>query len=286
MKRGVIFTPVELVRNPEGTGFRTGKSVTELDINYFLLYWDKLLVPSNNVYRFGVPHEDELKSLGKLDTPLFRVDYMNDSIFPDFYAASQLKSLEQMQEKEKNVDWRIHYLNDQINLPDNDSTLKQTLRFELCNLLPVPGLNVNLNEILEFKERRSDELVALHSYMDELYFEIIKSGDFELSRAKAFNGFERALADLNSLNAQVWRSPIKFSLSSSLEFDLNQAMAFAAAGAVAMNKEEPLTMITTGAIASVLGGFFKVSVTMQSVLKSGNKNLAYLSKAKNEGVLG
>lgn len=284
MERGVIFTRSELIKIA-GQGFRTGKAITRLDINYFLLYWDRLVSPTNNVVHFGLPCEDELISLGKLEVLKFSAKNMEDSFYCEFDALSQAKSLELMRGKYKSTDWRIHSLNEELNFSDSDSVVKQTLRFDLCNLLPVPGPDVNLNEILEFKERRSDELIALHSYIDELYFEVINSGDFELSKAKAFGGFERALADLDALNSQGWRSPIKFDISSSFEFDLNQMMTAATAGVAAINSEHPLAMLSVGAVASVLGGFIKVTPKMQSVLKDGNKNLAYLAKAKVEGVI-
>ena len=285
MERGVVFTRSELIKIAGGQGFRNGKSLSILDINYFLLYWDRLVSPTNDMVHFGLPCEDELIRLGKLEVPKFSANGIESSTYADFDAASQTKALDLMRKKHKSTDWRTHSLNGELSFSDNDSAIKQTLRFDLCNLLPVPGSDVNLNEILEFKERRSDELMALHSYIDELYFEVINSGDFELSKAKAFDGFKRAMADLDALNAQGWRSPIKFDISTSFEFDLSQVMTAATAGIAAMNSEHPLAMLSVGAVASVLGGFIKVTPKIQSVLKDGNKNLAYLAKAKVEGVI-
>lgn len=285
MERGVVFTRSELIKIAGGRGFQTGKSISRLDINYFLLYWDRLVSPTNNILHFGLPCEEELKRLGKLEVPHFSVGGMEDSFYADFDALSQTRTLDLMRKRHKSTDWRIHSLNEELNFSDSESIVKQTLRFDLCNLLPVPSMDVNLNEILEFKERRSDELIALHSYIDELYLEVINSGDFELSKARAFNGFEKALADLEALNSEGWRSPIKFDISSSFEFDLSQVMTAATAGIAAMNSEHPLAMLSVGAVASVLGGFIKVTPKMQSVLKDGNKNLAYLSKARVEGVI-
>ncbi|ENB7471730.1 DUF6236 family protein [Klebsiella pneumoniae] len=287
MERGVIFTRSELIKIAGGQGFRIGKSINRLDINYFLLYWDRLVSPTNNMVFLGFPCEEELTRLGKLETPKFSIrDIRNmEGSYADFDALSQTRTLDLMRKKHKSTDWRIHSLNDELNFSDSDSVVKQTLRFDLCNLLPVPGTDVNLNEILEFKERRADELITLHSYIDELYFEVINSGDFELSKAKAFDGFKRAIADLDALNSQGWRSPIKFDISSSFEFDLNQVMTVATAGVAAMNSENPLAMLSVGAVASVLGGFIKVTPKMQSVLKEGNKNLSYLAKGKVEGVI-
>lgn len=285
MERGVVFTRTELIKIADGKGFQTGKSITRLDINYFLLYWDRLVSPTNTMINFGLPCEDELIRLGILEAPKFSLYGTEDPFCAEFGALSQTRSLEIMRKKYKGTDWRIHSLNDELNFSDSDSVTKQTLRFDLCNLLPVPGPEINLNEILEFKQRRSDELIALHSYIDELYFEVINSGDFELSKAKAFDGFKRAIADLEALNSQGWRSPIKFDISSSFEFDLSQVMTAATAGVAAMNSQHPLAMLSVGAVASVLGGFIKVTPKMQSVLKDGNKNLVYLAKAKVEGVI-
>ena len=285
MERGVVFTRNELIKVAGGHGFRTGKSINRLDINYFLLYWDRLVSPTNNMIHHWLPCEEELMRLGKLEVPKFSVRSMASSMYAEFDALSQTRTLDLMRTKHKDTDWRIHSLNDELNFSDSDTVVKQTLRFDLCNLLPVPGPDVSLNEILEFKERRTDELIALHSYIDELYFEVINSGDFELSKAKAFDGFKRSIADLDALNSQGWRSPIKFNISSSFEFDLSQVMAAATAGVAAMNSEHPLAMFSVGAVASVLGGFIKVTPKMQSVMKDGNKNLAYLAKAKVEGVI-
>lgn len=285
MERGVVFTRSELIKTADGRGFKTGRRINRLDINYFLLYWDRLVSPTNNIFHFGLPCEDELIRLGKLEVIKFSANSMQGSFYSEFDALSQTKSMDLMRRKHKNIDWRIHSLNEELNFSDSDSVVKQTLRFDLCNLLPVPGPDVNLNEILEFKERRTDELIALHSYLDELYFEVINSGDFELSKAKAFDGFKRAIADLDALNSQGWRSPIKFNISSSFEFDLSQVLTAATAGVAALNSEHPLAMLSVGAVASVLGGFIKVTPKMQSVLKDGNKSLAYLAKAKVEGVI-
>lgn len=286
MERGVIFTPVEMRPIETTNRFKMVRGVTKLDINYFLLYWDKLVSPSNNNFHFGLPYEDELISSGKLERPMFSSRYMDDSMITAFFADAQMKSLDVMKGKNNKVDWRMHFLNEEISLPKSELIIKQALRFDLYNLLPVPGENVHINEILEFKERRADELITLHSYMDELYKEVMTSFDLDLSRAKSISGLKKAIADLDSLNNQTWKSPIKFNISSSFELDLNQCIAAGAAGLAALTSDHPLEFISIGAVATVLGGMVRVTPQMQNVLKGQDKNLSYVTKAKREGVLG
>lgn len=52
-----------------------------------------------------------------------------------------------------------------------------------------------LNDILEFKEKKNDELMALRAYIDELYLQLASSG-VSLARLAAINKLEQSLADL------------------------------------------------------------------------------------------
>ena len=65
--------------------------------------------------------------------------------------------------------------------------------------------------------KRRDEINAFNNYLDELYPEVLNSGDFYLSKAKAFSKLKSAIDDLEKLNAEGWRSPIKFDTSEVFE---------------------------------------------------------------------
>ncbi|MDF2777040.1 MAG: hypothetical protein K0S90_563 [Enterobacteriaceae bacterium] len=286
MKRGVVFLGNELLQLEGSTGFRMGRAIDATELNYLTLYWDKLVAPTNNLMHITIVGEDELISCGVLSRPKYNVQGSFDgNNMPHFYAETQTRTFNYLRNQSSDTDWRMHSFNTHFNINPEDSLQKTTLRFELGKLLPVPQSTVPISEILEFKERRSDELAALHGYLDELYFEVLSSQDFNLQKAKALSGLKKSIEDLQKLNNGGWQSPITFNISSSFEFDLNQLASGVMGGVAAINSENPLAVLSTSAVLVLLGGFIKVKPQLQSVLKDGNPKLAYLTKANSEGVI-
>lgn len=287
MERGVVFSGCELLKTENGDGFRIGKWISSLELNYLSLYWDRLVSPTNNIMHASFINEDELIGCGLLTRPSFqRLGFFDGRELPDFYAETHAKTIDVLRNSEGNVDWRMHFLNDQINLKPDLARDSEVIRFELASLLPVPPASVALHDILEFKERRKPELMALHEYLDEIYLEIKRSGDINLQKAKALSNLGKALSDIERLNHEGWRSPIKFSISTSFEFDLTQAFGSFAGVALALNGPHPYDILGgLGTVVSILGGCIKITPHFQSVLATGDHNLAYISKGKNEGIL-
>ncbi|HID3221391.1 TPA: DUF6236 family protein [Enterobacter cloacae] len=286
MKRGVVFTVQELLKLDDGKGFTTGKSISAEEINYMILYWDRLVTPANRFIYLGFENEEELAKCGVLFRPVFTPQgFMDGGGITDFHARTHVEALKMMRQKEREVDWRMHFFNNEVSIPPEAAQKKEVVRFELAELLPVPPKNTPLQEILEFKERRNDELQALHGYLDELYDEVLKSGDFNLQKAKAISGLRASLDDLNKLNGQGWRSPIKFNLSTAFEFDLNQIVNGGLKALEALSSQKPLEIIGIESVVNLLGGFIKIRPQLQNVLKDGDPKLAYLTNATREGIL-
>lgn len=281
MERGVVFSACELLKTEDGTGFSTGQWISQLELNYLSLYWDKLVSPTNNFFHAGLKDEDELIRCGLLTRPLYQLQgTIHSGEMADIYAETHAKTIDILRNTEGSTDWRMHFLNEQVNLKPEFAKSTEVVRFELANLLPVPAENVHLHEILEFKERRKPELIALHEYLDELYNEVMRSGDVNLQRAKALSNLKQAIFDIERLNKEGWRSPIKFSISTSFEFNLAQVLGVASTGI-------PHPYDVMGGLVSVayiLGGCIKIKPQFQSVLAKGNDKLAYICKGKIEGL--
>jgi hypothetical protein len=64
-----------------------------------------------------------------------------------------------------------------------------------CNRLPTPAPDVPFAAIIEFKERRADELLRLREYMDGLYTEVISAGDILAAKCAALDKVDRALPE-------------------------------------------------------------------------------------------
>jgi len=286
MERGVVFTACELLKTEDGRGFQTGRGVYPEELNYLMLYWDKLVSPTNNFVHLSLTNEDELIKCGILNRPRFvQHGLMDGSRMTDFHARTHVETLNMLRKDEKEIDWRMHFFNDQVSIPQEISERKEAIRFELADLLPVPPKDIPLHEILEFKARRKDELLTLHGYLDELYSEVLSSGDFNLERAKAISGLRKSLEDLDKINNQGWRSPIKFNLSTSFEFDISQLFSGGATVYAAMQSTQPFEVFFLGAAITTLGGFIKVRPQFQSVISNGDPKLAYLTNAKRDGIL-
>jgi len=283
MERGVVALPFEIKAGQQV--FKPSSLLNTVQLNYFALYWDKISILDNSFIGAELPNEKVFIDAGLLSRPqIYAGNVIDFNEFSQSYLLSQLQIADKLRDADKTVSWSIHQIGDSPLILADGSVSKETVRLELENLLPVPGAEVGLHEILEFKHRRNAELQALHSYCDELYFEIISSGDPRLQAAKSFSGLKNAIKDLEKLNAEGWRSPLKFDLDISPEFDLTDCKAGFSTILNAFHSPHFLETISLGTLLSVAEGFVKLRVKLQSVRKGGNTNLAYISKGRREGI--
>ncbi|KEY42688.1 DUF6236 family protein [Pantoea agglomerans] len=285
MIRGVVALPFEIRQEKDG-GFWGCGGISPLDLNYFALYWDKISVPDNNFLGFRLPNEDVFIDCGVLERPMMNIGgrfHSND--FPKFLAEEQIGLVDKLRRMDKSSYWSIHQKGDGAVIATERGVVKETVRLELSNLLPVPSADIHIHEILEFKQRRKDELEALHSYCDDLYFEVINSADPCLQAAKSFNNLKQAIENLDKLNSEGWRSPIKFDLNISPEFDFSQVRAGLATIISAFNTPHPLETVIMGSVIGLIEGSIKIAPKLQRMREGENKSLVYVANAKREGLV-
>ena len=75
-------------------------------------------------------------------------------------------------------------------------TAGRGLQVALDNLLPVPGDDVSVSDILDFKQKRTAELAAFQATMDGLYQMITSSHDSARAYEVARDALRRAVADM------------------------------------------------------------------------------------------
>lgn len=286
MERGIVT--VAAVLGELNGGFRIKRGITQEELNYFILYWDKISMPRLGI-DLRVENEDELVKCGVLTKVNYHTPIMHSADLPQLSLEAQFAVVDHLRRYEPGTDWRIHQLENNNLLP-KDRILgmpeKETIKLELLGLLPVPQGNVPLHDILEFKKRRHPELEALHSYCDDLYLEVLNSADPDLQRARNFCKLKKAIEDLDKINNQGWQSPIKFNLDISSEFDISNIRAGYAALLGSTQSPMPLTTAIIGGALSVAEGFVKLKVELRSIRKNNGQNhMVYLSNAKQEGVI-
>ncbi|MCY0791969.1 DUF6236 family protein [Morganella morganii] len=284
MQRGVVVSSELITRNKNDSGFTIQRTINPVEMNYLALYWDKIVIPSNNIIHTGVSNEDVFMESGVLERPRYSVNgAFNTDDYSDLQVKLQSKTVDVLREKIPDSDWRIHQFGGDF--LSRDSFFSESARIELANLLPVPSVDVHIHEILEFKERRASELAALHSYSDDLYLEILNSGDPDLTKAKTMSKLKKIISDIDKLNNESWRSPIKFNLQISNEVDIAKIKSLYLTVAGAATTGHPLESLIVGGLCTFLEGYVSLKVGLQSVRPGGGNELIYLSNARKEKII-
>lgn len=246
-ERGLIIsTPIKLdVKNNTLTG-QGGVDPSEL--RFSLLYWDKLARPSSNIIEFG-GDEDEifLISSGILTRPkIFHKGGNMASIVLDTFLGA-IKTLEasapgvwSLSQGERSL-----FLE---NYPDNffeDSGIS----IKLIRAIPIPSHDVPIAEILEFKEKRRDELNILHTHINKLSSEISLSKEIPLGLEKNIKNIDAACADLLKVSSE-WQQPFYIGdLKASINFNGIKALG-AVGGAWKLAEPYGLSAATAAAVTS------------------------------------
>ncbi|HBQ0152480.1 TPA: hypothetical protein MDT80_005347 [Klebsiella pneumoniae] len=289
MKRGIVSLPLEFITWGDGRTISTGSSLSILDMNFFALYSDELIIPESNLISYELAGQKDFIESGFLKRPLIPIidgEYSGADVALT-YSKAQTQFLDYKRRTEPSEDWRLNIIGNSFQLCESGSEIKNLVRLELTNALPVPDSTVNIHDILAFKSKRRDEFEAFNSYLDELYIEVASSGDFHLSRAKAFSKLYEALNDLEKLNSEGWRSPIKFDTSALFEANNGDLMSGASAlySIWEANQGNLAGAITAGVTAVIGQGFARLKPSLQSVRRKPNDNIAYLSYAHKESIL-
>lgn len=142
--------------------------------------------------------------------------------------------------------------------------------FELYNMLPIPDRTVPLSDILEFRESRYDELLALRGHLDDIYSKIVSSGDIPQSKIAELDRLERSLKVLKRTMDEQ-KMPVTFSdIKSSIagEFDLLYSSAIGVGGVAFTSNMSLINAGMTGLGAAGIGFVCKKMVTPKTVDKS------------------
>ena len=227
--RGIIATAAQINLQPNGFSIDSKNGgLSENDIKYFLLYWDKIIIPSNNFVYVEIPYEKDLVESNIIERP--KISFQGSFSGSEIGKAMLYGESKIVEEKinDKKVDWTIHQFNNQLILPDNKIIKKRIFKFELMNMLPVPNDNVPIYDLIDFKERRKDEFLALHKTLDDLYFEILKSPDSNLMQLqtiktlkKIINDIEKIIHETTGFKVDIYDSLLKNYFSLALKCGVN-----------------------------------------------------------------
>lgn len=192
-----------------------GGSIPSTDLRKYLFYWDEIDFPATNILTFGGGQDiDFLLSAGVLKRTqvLFSGQVVLSAQVPtgvhEFFLEAQYSAFLENERIEPGM-WSMAQTSTESYIPNIAPS--RCFEVELYNLLPVPKNDVPLTDVLAFKERRSDELMALRVQLDDLYKYVIESKDLPRAKSAALLKLTSAISDvdrvLNESNIRVsWQS--------------------------------------------------------------------------------
>lgn len=218
-----------------------------------LLYWDRLSMPSNNLMHIA-PDQDAqfLIDSGILYTPRF-------NLTGDFgLALAKLPSLALMEYENSHLGmWSLGGGENSILVESGFSTSKAGTSLQLYNAMPAPGPDVPLAEILNFRQKRRDELLAFRWHIESLTREIEASTDSKEELDRKLSELDKSCSDLATV-CREWQYPMYLTnLKASLNFSLTKAAGAAVSTWVATGQlalPDTARVISSGgaALASLL----------------------------------
>jgi len=285
VSRGVIATPA--IINIHNDGFTMERGLSPQEIRYYALYWEKVVIPGSNLVHIGLPDEEALIQSGVIKRP--RVEFQGAFGGADLghsFAVAQSVVAKKLMEEDNSTDWVLHQIGNKLNIPSEFVEDKNSLRFDLINLLPVPDGNTPIADILEFKHRRSDELNTLHIAIESAYLEALKCPDQSLGASAAIRELKASIDNLNSASAGKWEKTSKFDFSTEFNLDGGKIAQGIASGAAF----DFFTNAFTLPVGSIVGGVasilkFKASYSKSFKPATNNSTLAFLSHAHEERII-
>ncbi|GKR03721.1 MULTISPECIES: DUF6236 family protein [Aeromonas] len=191
-KKGIVISPPF---EPILTGgIRCGGDPDPLELRKYILYWDQIDYPTNNLIHVSSHDIDYLESTGVLKRTRVIFQGEVNTGRGEFLIAAQEAALAENQQKEPGV-WTIAQLSQKPFYTKSFATTG--IEFELYDVLPIPAVDTPFDEILEFKRKRSDELSAFRCYIDEIIENIIASKDIPRAKNVQVARLELAIKDID-----------------------------------------------------------------------------------------
>jgi hypothetical protein len=188
--RGLVISPPLVI---SGTSVRIKSSdLDSQEIRSNLLFWDKLDFPKQNLIGFGLsPDSEFLLSAGVLQRTQVTVPSGDGAAI---LRNAHLAAFSLLDQKEPGT-WSVAMGERSISFHNEDLEAGRGALVRLYNAIPVPDKDVPIAEVLEFREKRRTELLALRTYLEGVYQRVITAGDGPLAWNTELDALQRAIED-------------------------------------------------------------------------------------------
>lgn len=252
-ERGLVISrPVEVSNNT----LQVMGSVDLQELRLSLLFWDKLDYPTNNLIHFGLDPECQfLEGAGVLRRTDIRV--IGSGQMAQAFVQAHVAAFKLLDAKEPGV-WSVATGVNAVSFPEADLDLGRGVLVSLHRAIPVPDKEVPLQDVLEFRAKRRDELMALRHHLEDIYERVISAADGALALAKETERLQRAV-DNHIKIARETRFRLRLA-------DVDASLNFAPAVGVGA-----ITLLASGSVTHALAaaaGSAVLSVKVGPSLKS------------------
>lgn len=202
--RGLIVSPPIEV---EGTTiFAKSSNLDPQELRFALLFWDKLVWPSSRAIYFASGPDEEFLESAKI---LVRPDYTYQGDGAQGIVKGQFQAYRDHEQAEPGV-WAMSQGENSLLWKDGVADQGTGAFIELHRAIPIPTIDVPIAEILEFRNRRYDELLILRQHLESFVSEIEGSADKPLALQKRIAELDQACANLLTVSKE-WQFPVYLS---------------------------------------------------------------------------
>ncbi|RWK19808.1 MAG: hypothetical protein EOR43_23070 [Mesorhizobium sp.] len=203
--RGLVVSPPIQI-DGESVFVRSG-DLDPQEVRSNLLFWDKLDFPTQSLIGFGLGADSQfLENAGVLQRTNVHVPSGSAG---NILRAAHVGAFRLLDQKEPGQ-WSIATGERSISFSSNDIDEGRGVLVKLYNAIPVPNEDASLVDILEFRERRRSELLALRHHLEDVYQRVISAGDGPLAWNTEVEQLQIAIADHVKAGREA---PFKFRLA-------------------------------------------------------------------------
>jgi len=259
--RGVLLSvPISVEESKIST---LDSSIEPSELRRAVLFWDRLVWPDSRIISFASNSDEEtLEKEGILTRPrpvcLDVPQHMNALIrssggstislsdeSANLFSNEHVQTYIDLEQKEKGQ-WMLSEGESSFMLKTQNFVAGRGQAITLARAIPLPSSNMPIPELLEFKLKRRDEIVALTHELDRFYTQIANANDSEFELARLLRVVDKHCADMISVSREA-KQPFRLgSLSCSLSFDSVESAVKRAAAC------DAFTRATTG--LPIVGG--------------------------------
>ena len=242
--QGLIICPPMTIE--ESTLSARSSNLDPQELRFALLFWDHLVWPASRaVYFANGPDEDFLQSAGVLTRP----DYTFYGDAAQGILKGQIQAYLDYEAREPGR-WALSQGENSLLVKGGVAEADKGVLLELHRAIPIPQHEVPLAEILEFKERRRDELGFLRHQIDTFMYSIEQAEDKQAAFQKQAKEIDLACADLLRVSKE-WQSPVYLSnLKAAFSFS---PLKFLPAVGGAWKLAEPYGLQAATAVSAMAG---------------------------------